>query len=281
MHPWDYGAVIAVLGAYALYHVQYYAAIITKGSESNSALSTNIKIAISWIQKHKEKPDAPSVTLAIQTLRNTIIVATFVGGSSLSFGLNFALGYGDVVGDQALELQHIIVTICLLCSFLCWACVIRYASHVGYYIGTISYDEEKHNKEKEKEKAKLERKGNEVKETVITTVTVEMVDLEGQQKPQEPYQAANKSDSSSVTVSSKQKRVDAMLNCVNMVALILIFFNMGFRFMFISLPFAFFGMSPIGLVIAGGVLLSFLYFYDYGVSFAIFVHDESDLLKEI
>jgi len=199
MNPWDYGTVCFSLGILFLYHAHYYISIITRGSASHTALSTNVKIALSWIKKHKEKADAPNVTLAIQTLRNTILIAIFVGGNSLSFGLNYSINYKDIIGDEALQLQYIILSVCLLCSFLCWACVIRYASHLGYYIGTLSY--------KEAEKPK---------DMPVTTTPEEVnivpMDSIDNEKP-------------NTESSKKKKKVDPIIQCANMIALVLIFFK--------------------------------------------------------
>jgi len=220
----------------ALYHIFYYLSIMTKGSAGHAALTTNVKIALAWIKKHTEKGDAPTVTLAIQTLRNTILIAIFIGGNSLAFGLGYSSNYRAIMGDEVLQLQYIIMCVCLLCSFLCWACVIRYASHVGYYIGTLSYAESN---------------------LANTNVVASRESI------------PNADEESDV----ENQSIPLMLKCANMIALALIFFNLGFRFMFVSLPFAFFTMGRIALLVATLCLLAFLYAFDYGASYAFFLVD--------
>jgi hypothetical protein len=101
-------------------------------------LSINIKNLTDWLLKHKEKGDAPSVTLAVHTLRNTILVAIFLGGNAFNYAFTFTNNYLSYSGNEIMQIRSIVLSTCLFCSFLCWACVIRYASHNGYLIGTLS-----------------------------------------------------------------------------------------------------------------------------------------------
>lgn len=214
MNPWDYGTACACLGILTLYHIQYYFSIIARKTSSNHILLTNVKIALSWIKKHKAKGDALNVTSAIHTLQNTIVIAIFVGGNSLSFGLNYSLNYKDIVGDEVLQLQYIIMCVCLLCSFLCWACVIRYASHVGYYIGSLSHEEEEKNNT-------LNTTNDESKSKKVTSFTLSQdaivylddVDLESQ------------TQHDTIKKSTITLHYDPMMQCANMIALTLIFFK--------------------------------------------------------
>jgi len=198
MNPWDYGTVCFCLGTFAVYQIHYYTATITRGSASHTVLSTNIKIALSWIRKHKEKGDAPNVTLAIQTLRNTILIAIFAGGFTLALGLSYSYAYTNIIGDEVLQLQHIIMCVCLLCSFLCWACVVRYSSHVGYYIGALSYIEIIKPKEHDRESMTNSH------QKAIMDMDMEIEDNE---------------------VDLENQDMHLMIHCANMIALSLIFFK--------------------------------------------------------
>ena len=64
------------------YHAFLYTLVFCFAS-NRIQLSTNLKNSILWIKKHQQKTDAPTVTLAVQTLRNTILVAVFIGGYAL------------------------------------------------------------------------------------------------------------------------------------------------------------------------------------------------------
>ncbi len=102
-------------------------------------LALNLKNSMHWIQKHKEKSDAQSTTLAIQTLRNTILVAVFIGGYALNSAYGIINSYEDSNKSTRSKVRNIILAVILFASFLCWANVIRLASHLGYMIGTLDY----------------------------------------------------------------------------------------------------------------------------------------------
>lgn len=92
-----------------------------------------------WIQKHKEKNDPASVTLAIQTFRNTILVAIFIGGIAFQSAISLATSFRDLTSTVG-RIRHIILSVFLFLSFLCWTSVIRSASHLGYLTGVLSYE---------------------------------------------------------------------------------------------------------------------------------------------
>ena len=82
----DIAAISVSLGLFAGYHIFSYVTYVVKseGSSSSIQLRKNVANAFLWLKKHKIKDDAPNVTLAIQTLRNTILVAVFLGGGSFT-----------------------------------------------------------------------------------------------------------------------------------------------------------------------------------------------------
>ncbi len=120
------------------YHLHLYIQPL-RGKETKTQLSLNIRNSIRWIVKHKEKGDSASGTLAIQTLRNTMLVAIFVGGNAFAFTFSLANTIHEIDRDsQGLLFVRSIILISLLTgSFLCWACVIRFISHMGYLVGTL------------------------------------------------------------------------------------------------------------------------------------------------
>lgn len=137
-------AVGIAIGTLISYHIYLYLGVFLLPNQPKHAkhvkktqLAQMIDNASFWVKKHQEKEDAANVTLAIQTLRNTILVAIFVGGSALNLGLSYSNGYNDE-HDTAFRVRAIILSILCFCSFLSWVMVIRYASQVGYLIGTIN-----------------------------------------------------------------------------------------------------------------------------------------------
>lgn len=135
---YDLGAIVASLGAMILYHSYLYGSVYLFVND-RIQLSTNMKNSILWLQKHRTKGDAPTATLAIQTLRNTILVAIFIGGYSLQVGI---AATNSITSDltEVETIRIIIISIFTFISFLAWASVIRIASHLGYMIGTLEHD---------------------------------------------------------------------------------------------------------------------------------------------
>ena len=120
------------------YHFLFYNS--TVGVDGKLQLSFNLRNVVHWLHKHKEKSDPQSVTLAVQTLRNTILVAIFVGGNALNFAYNVTSTYREDMAKRQ-QVRSIILAILLFGSFLCWANVIRHASHLGYLIGTLDFED--------------------------------------------------------------------------------------------------------------------------------------------
>ena len=145
LSSYEIGTIGASLGVLLSYHVVFYSWVIASISSSydkyNTSLSANIKNSEIWLQKHKYKGDAASVTAAIQTFRNTILVATFVGGYSFNFAVSITNEYKNQT-DKLSEVRSIILCTFLFLSFLCWASVIRFSSHLGYLIGSLSFTRE-------------------------------------------------------------------------------------------------------------------------------------------
>lgn len=124
---------IAFLSSYIAY---MYIAVLFFDCES-IRLAKNLENGVAWLMKHNERDDAGSVTLAIQTLRNTILVAIFIGGESFVFAYNVINSYSSDTSAWESTRVGIIATFLFL-SFISWAGVIRLASHLGYYIGALS-----------------------------------------------------------------------------------------------------------------------------------------------
>ena len=136
-HAFGIGSIIASLASTTLYHAFFFSTVVLKKPD-NVMLSAHFANNVTFLLKHKEKADAPSVTLAIQTLRNTILVAIFIGGYAFQ---NATSAISLCVNSTAIDskVSAGIVALLMFLSFLCWATVIRAAAHLGYHIGTLSY----------------------------------------------------------------------------------------------------------------------------------------------
>jgi hypothetical protein len=137
----DTAAIVFSIGGLLLYHAQLYFLVYTHQTSNKTQLGQMMANTIHWVKKHQVKEDPQSVTLAIQTLRNTILVAVFVGGNAISLGLNFSNQYSQT-NKRPLQIRAILLTFLCFCSFLSWAMNIRFCSQVGYLIGTLNIPHE-------------------------------------------------------------------------------------------------------------------------------------------
>ena len=133
----DIGALSASLFVLAAYHFVFF---WMQQHANDPQLSFNVRNVAHWLHKHKEKSDANSGTLAIHTLRNTIMVSVFIGGYALTVAYSSASGF-DVAESEQHQVRTVCLSILLFCSFLCWALVIRHAAQLGYMIGTLDYED--------------------------------------------------------------------------------------------------------------------------------------------
>jgi hypothetical protein len=131
----DAAAIVFAGAGLSLYHVHLYLTSFSSPS-ANSHLRQLISNTVYFVKKHQEKDDPLSGQLAIQTLRNTIIVAVFVGGSVLTLGLTFSTQYSETNAIN-LKIRAVLLTFFCFCSFLSWVMVIRFSAQVGYLMGTL------------------------------------------------------------------------------------------------------------------------------------------------
>lgn len=92
----------------------------------------SIRVMRNWIEKLFLRQSIDSVTLGIQTLRNLIIVAVFIGGSTLNFSIDLLLTLTP--RSPIANVAILWVASCMLCSFICWTQVVRAAVHLGYVL---------------------------------------------------------------------------------------------------------------------------------------------------
>ena len=240
------GAVSAALTSLFVYHCFTYGSIFL-GKARNLQLARNIRNSSLWFDKHKSIKDAPTVTLAIQTLRNTILIAIFIGGFAFQYAWQSmnAVPLAPTIND---EIRFIILGILLFSSFLCWANTIRLASHMGYIIGTL--DQQVTDLEKAK--------------TLLGSKTADIEANEnGKEEITDPTapQPPGTNDKTRLQLEKMEKNLQRNQS---MLTNMLWNFSLGFRYIFCAIPFQFYAAGPIALLIATGVILLFLYHLDHG-----------------
>ena len=107
-------------------------------------INKNVSSVKTWVKRHLKNHEAASVTLSVQTLRNTQYVAIFVGGYAIKLSYAFIdsihssefTGYSDVIYLK--DVRSLIVSVLLFCSFLNWAAVLRYACEIAYLIDSFT-----------------------------------------------------------------------------------------------------------------------------------------------
>lgn len=258
-----YGSIAVAITCLIGYHIFLYVSTFVGGTQTQ--LSMNLKNANHWVFKRRDVTDAPTTTLAIQTIRNTIIVAVFVGGSALSAALSYADDYPNHANDPIQQARIIILTSLFMLSFLSWATVIRFASHLGYLVDTLGRAPKAVLPPFPQSSTLSSPVEMKVPDTVAGTVDGKQAD--GAEKlgvSDENKPAAIDHAATAEAIVVNDPTDNAVKQCIRIVAFLLFSFSFGFRFLFIALPFAFLSMGSLGLIISTFVILCFLWFYDYG-----------------
>lgn len=224
----------------------------TRLDARSTPLRRNLENVVYWSLKHfKASHDTPTTTLAVQTLRNSMIAAIFIGGSALGAA-------GAVIQPMweywtpRLAVRQIILASLLCVSFLNWALVIRYNTHAGFMAGAIHTHVQVKISEMRMENFKLRLSGDsaEVGETEPEDINLEdqtLIDDEAEERARE--------------VVGRDFTKICSLSVLHQA--------WGFRFIFFSIPFFFYSAGPIALLISGAFMGIFLiFFHDYPQSFA-------------
>jgi len=246
----DIGALAACISILFAYHFFFY--FRTVRVDGNMQLSFNIRNASHWLHKHKEKSDPQTTTLAVQTLRNTIMVGIFVGGNALNFAYTITASYSPD-SHERIQVRSIILSILLFCSFLCWANVIRHASHLGYLVGTLDFEDT--TDLNILEHIPGPRKKGHLSVSQIDVVTGNVDDMEKgiDVSPRTRHRVELYKHDRKVVIKKAEHLLQRMM----------LYFSLGFRFLFVSIPFAFYASGPLALVIATVTIVIFSYNYDY------------------
>jgi len=233
----DAAAIGSVLLLFSLYLIVYQARVRSTSGATSTQTGRNFQNLILWGEKHSKFPDAPSVTLAVQTMRNTILVGIFVGGSSLTAAISSLDLFARPGGlPPQLVVRQLIVSGLLFLSFLNWAQVIRYSNHISYYVGTLASHEQK---------------------TAITAANPTSTGICGDV-------AGDKGGSTTLTVEGLERRESQALREVKIYSLKMAsHFSFGFRFIFFCIPFWFYAAGPVALIVSSGLMISFLVFFDF------------------
>ena len=122
--------------------ILYYTITSSSSNVSKIRLGLNIKNAKNWALKHEEQGDAKALTLAIQTMRYTLLIGTFVGGFAFKIAFENANAFHRTMQPKR-KIAAMIMSSFLFLSFMCFSNVIRYASQLGWVLGTASYKKAK------------------------------------------------------------------------------------------------------------------------------------------
>jgi hypothetical protein len=132
---------IAAITAVGVIAIFYNVAVVFRargGSDGRSLHAVIIDGGASFIAKHLEKDDAATSVLAVQSLRNTILVAIFIGGIAFQ-AFQTAAATAGAAADAVSSARSLVFSAFLLGSFLNFALVIRAASHLAYILGGARY----------------------------------------------------------------------------------------------------------------------------------------------
>jgi uncharacterized membrane protein len=150
------------------------------------------------------------------------------------------------------EVRSIILAILLFSSFLCWADTIRYANHLGYSIGALDFkikeNEAKRNAEKVRHENNLEGGG---------------VDSQCVSHREDTHYENSLTLSAHVAADHSLTEAEIMEGMNELSVSMSSSFSLGFRFLFVAIPFAFYSAGPIALMIVSAVILLFLIEIDH------------------
>ncbi|RYG94789.1 DUF599 family protein, partial [archaeon] len=160
----------------------------------------------------------------------------------------------------------IIISTLLFSSFLCWASVIRYANHIGFLIGTLSYEVATTN----------QNSGATEMREYAASMQSNFVQLGGeeigedtnakQQKRLKRFSMIDencKKNLRRLIIAFRQGKTFTFACLDSIIIICCHIYSLGFRFMFIALPFSFLTVGPIALMSATLAVLLFLILYDY------------------
>ena len=196
-----------------------------------------------------------------------------MGGSAFQYGFLFLNTPALLMKDQV---RAVILSILLFSSFLCWANTIRYANHLSFSIGALEFQikevESRLKVERDRVEAQrisdLESGTDPEDENGDEKDTTKGVGSPNNGKPPlsltECHENVDGGKCEGRIQGRRRRDVDEILNELKLMSVsMLSSFSLGFRLLFVSIPFAFYSAGPIALIIASGVILIFLYNIDH------------------
>ena len=246
---------------FVVYHMDlYYIKPRFLGGRTPFAASLlNVKM---WLLNHIDKSNEAQEKgnlVAIQTVRNTMKAGVFVGGKALYITYLVSNGYSDM-GSQRLKVRSLIISVFMFCSFLCWANVIRLGSSAGYYLGVLKFTDKVRS-----QVAKIEKQ----REDIAQTRTILENTLHNEYFSGVPIatqvEVIPPGDSTLGNLDTKITTANIpnpQSECITMLQMMIVYAGLGFRFMFVSIPFAFFSVGPTALLITAVAMVIFIRFTD-------------------
>jgi len=220
-------------------NVAYNVAVVARarrgGAGGRAALhAVVVDGGAAFIAKHLERDDPATAVLAVQALRNTVLVAIFTGGIAFqAFQVAAAAaGAATAAADAA---RILVLAAFLLGSFLNFALVIRAASHLSYIMGGARHA------------AAAAAAGA----GAAGGSAAAAEEGRGGAAPAAPRAAARERSAASL--------------CRSLMRAISLHFSLGFRCLYASVPFSFAAAGPAALVAAAGCMLAFLVYADFGM----------------
>jgi hypothetical protein len=191
----------AICGLF-IYNIVVYSTVFVFSS-SNAQLAKVINNAFYWMKKHQNKDDPASVQCAVHTLRNTIYVAIFIGGATVSSGLSFSDDFQKGNDFSSTKIRALILTILSFFSFLCWVLVIRFSAQLSFLIGTLN----------------------------IPHITVDPAEIERIKEESYPIESeTDQSEDERMNLIAKDKQLS---HCVNLLRMSSVFFRYSFHFTYL------------------------------------------------
>lgn len=221
---------IVVLAAVGAVFIAYNVTVVARAHGGGGAAALHAVILESgsaFIAKHLEKDDAATSTLAVQSLRNTVLVAIFIGGIAFQ-AFQVSAAAAGAAGDAAAAARLLILSAFLLASFLNFALVIRAASHLAYVLGGARH-----------------------------AAAAAAAGTDGS--------AAEEGRGAAAAAAARHSRTVASL-CRSLMRGLSLHFSLGFRCLYASVPYSFAAAGPVALVVAAGGMLAFLAYADFGMT---------------
>lgn len=261
LNTYDTLAVTAALMLFLAYHLDIYY-VKPKFLGRQPPFAGNIVNVKLWLLNHKEKSNESQEKgnlLAVQTVRNTMKAGVFIGGKALYITYLVSNGYSDMYSQRS-KVRSLTISVLMFCSFLCWANVIRLGSSVGYYLGVLKYSEQL------RSKVAMHETQCDNTITIVAEQEFHLIPSAGSSKPllMEEKQSVRRNGVSEniATDFSSPDIPDALRECITMLRMMMVFSSVGFRLMFISIPFAFYSAGPTALLVTSVGMFLFLYFID-------------------